>query len=245
MKKYIIGCSGFHYKHWRGSFYPQDLPVKHWFDYYCKHFNTLELNVTFYRFPRLSTLRDWYERAPEDFIFSVKVPRAITHFKKLNNTTQMLGDFYALIREGLQEKTGCVLFQFPPNFSCNEMHVQRLIDCVDPSFQNVAEFRHTSWWNAEVIQRLGQHQIAFCGMSYPEFPQDPIGNTRHLYYRFHGQSELYASDYADDELRKMIAESTSLPGVEECYFYFNNDIRGHAVTNAMRMITYIKHEALS
>ena len=236
MKKFIIGCSGFHYKHWRGKFYPEKLAVKNWFEFYCQHFSTLELNVTFYRFPKLSTLQQWHDRAPDDFIFSVKVPRSITHFKKLNDTSRMVEDFYGLVREGLKEKLGSVLFQFPPNFLASDIHIQRLIESVDPSFENVAEFRHASWWNEHVISKLGERQIAFCGMSHPDFPDSVVGNTGHLYYRMHGRERLYASDYSEQELSDVLDQIDGVPGIKRAYVYFNNDVLGRATENAGTLI---------
>jgi len=234
--KYIIGCSGFHYKHWKGDFYPADLPAKKWFEYYCRYFMTLELNVTFYRFPKLSTLQDWYHKSPRDFIFSVKVPRSVTHFKKLNGTLGMVNDFYGLVREGLQEKLGSVLFQFPPNFSCTEQHMRRIIDNADPSFENVAEFRHSSWWKDDIIKQLGEHQIAFCGMSHPDFPNEVIGNTSHLYYRMHGRDQLYSSGYSPEELKSVLNNIRAMKHIKKAYIYFNNDARGYATRNAERLI---------
>jgi uncharacterized protein YecE (DUF72 family) len=233
---YIIGCSGFHYKHWKGRFYPAELPVKKWFEFYCQHFSTLELNVSFYRFPTLSMLQLWHKRSPDDFLFSAKVPRSITHFKKLNDTSPMVSDFYGLIQQGLQEKLGSVLFQFPPNFSCTEAHIRRIIDSVDPAFENVVEFRHVSWWNKEVIERLGENKIAFCGMSHPDFPDDIIGNTDHLYYRMHGRQQLYASNYSQQELADIIEKIQSMKDVRRAYIYFNNDVNGYATENAKSLL---------
>src|ERR1044072_6786414 len=95
MAKWWIGCSGFHYKHWVGKFYPGDLPQRKWFEFYCEHFDTLELNVTFYRFPQLSSLQSWYKRSPAKFQFAVKAPRAITHYKKFNDIERLISDFYS------------------------------------------------------------------------------------------------------------------------------------------------------
>src|ERR1700747_49503 len=111
--KWFIGCSGFHYKEWKGIFYPEKLPQRKWFEYYSSRFNTLELNTTFYRFPQLGVLQNWYEKSPADFRFSVKAPRLITHYKQFNDSRQLLADFYGTIREGLQDKLGPVLFQLP------------------------------------------------------------------------------------------------------------------------------------
>jgi uncharacterized protein YecE (DUF72 family) len=99
MVKHWVGCSGFHYKHWIDIFYPKGLPQRKWFEYYNQYFNTLELNVTFYRFPQLSFLESWYNRSPDDFCFSVKAPKAITHFKQFNDTQRMVDDFYGTVKK--------------------------------------------------------------------------------------------------------------------------------------------------
>jgi uncharacterized protein YecE (DUF72 family) len=127
MINWHIGCSGFHYKHWRTAFYPDDLPQRRWFEYYSAQFRTLELNVTFYRFPRVTFLKNWYAQASPDFRFSVKAPRTITHFKQFHNTADVLSDFYGSVNEGLQEKLGPVLFQFPPRLACNEERLERIL----------------------------------------------------------------------------------------------------------------------
>src|SRR4026207_988822 len=115
--KWKIGCSGFHYKDWKGIFYPESIPQKDWFKFYSERFNTLELNVTFYRFPVLKSLENWYNISPADFIFSVKVPRLITHYKKFSDCSRLIDDFYNLVIKGLKEKSGPVLFQLPPRFN--------------------------------------------------------------------------------------------------------------------------------
>ncbi len=172
-----IGCSGFHYKDWKGPFYPIDLPQRKWFDFYCEHFNTLELNVTFYRFPQLSFLQNWYQKSPGGFRFAVKAPRAITHYNKFNYTVDMVTSFYDTINSGLQEKLGPVLFQMPPSFSYDEGRLHRIINSLNPSFKNVVEFRHVSWWRDDVYKTLAEHHITFCGMSHPLLPDDVIQNT--------------------------------------------------------------------
>ena len=195
MAKWWIGCSGFHYQHWIGSFYPEDLPKRKWFEFYCEHFHTLELNVTFYRFPQLSFLQSWYKRSPDDFSFAVKAPRAITHYKKFNDTEKLISDFYSTIEEGLQEKLGCVLFQMPPRFDYTEERLEKIINSLDPSFNNVLEFRHESWWQQHVYDKLAKHKITFCGMSHPSLPDEIVQNTSVLYYSMHGVPNLYQSPY--------------------------------------------------
>src|SRR5437868_13191221 len=106
-----IGCSGYHYSSWKEVFYPKDLPQKKWFDFYASRFDTLELNVTFYRFPQLRFLQNWYSISPDGFSFAVKAPRLITHFKQFNECERLLDDFYTTTKEGLAEKLGPLLFQ--------------------------------------------------------------------------------------------------------------------------------------
>src|SRR5215217_6065644 len=102
--RWHIGCSGFHYKHWKDAFYPQKLPQRLWFDHYSSIFNTVEINVTFYRFPQLSFLQNWYDKSAKDFSFSVKAPRLITHYKKFQECDKLLDDFYNTVQKGLKEK---------------------------------------------------------------------------------------------------------------------------------------------
>lgn len=234
-----IGCSGFHYKHWKGSFYPDKLPQTRWFKHYCEHFDTLELNVTFYRFPRLHTLQRWYEDSPVHFRFAVKAPRAITQFKKFIGTERMLNDFYTTVKEGLKEKCGCCLFQMPPNFQYSPDKLERIINSLDPESNNVMEFRHPSWWHEEVFRRLALHNISFCGMSHPDLPSDVIQTSELLYYRFHGNEQLYASKYAESTLQAFATDLNSREDIKSAFVYFNNDINTHAVSNAIELKTML------
>jgi uncharacterized protein YecE (DUF72 family) len=186
MRKWWIGCSGFYYKEWREKFYPKGLPQRKWFEFYCESFNTVELNVTFYRFPKLEALKGWYQRSPEDFTFTVKAPRLVTHYRRFKNAATNIQQFYERVYEGLQEKLGCVLFQLHPAMEYEEETLALIISSLDASFTNAVEFRHNSWWNDAVFKTLRHHRITFCSISYPELPDDIIKTTDTLYYRFHG-----------------------------------------------------------
>ncbi len=234
-----IGCSGFHYKDWKGTFYPEGLPQKKWFDYYCEHFKTLELNVSFYRFPQLSFLRNWYHKAPADFRFSVKAPKAITHFKQFHDSARMISDFYETINDGLREKLGPVLFQMPPKFSYDEERLERIIKNLNPSFNNVAELRHVSWWREDVYQALAENNITFCGHSYPGLPGDVIENTPSVYYRFHGVPKLYRSRYSIEFLQNVVNAVKENPQIKQGWFYFNNAYDAIGVINAKELIGMI------
>ncbi|MBD0333582.1 MAG: DUF72 domain-containing protein, partial [Chitinophagaceae bacterium] len=122
-----IGCSGFYYKEWKEIFYPKGLPQKQWFEYYCQHFSTLEINNTFYRFPELKALQSWYQRSPAHFLFSVKVPKVITHEQKFIGTEELLKQFYDVALQGLGEKLGPILFQLPPHLTYNAEKLHQII----------------------------------------------------------------------------------------------------------------------
>jgi uncharacterized protein YecE (DUF72 family) len=236
MVQWHIGCSGFHYKHWKEIFYPKEVPQRMWFEFYGQHFNTLELNVTFYRFPEVSMLKNWYQKSSADFSFSVKAPRLITHYKKLNDCKKLLSDFYTTVEEGLKEKTGCILFQFPPRFDYTPERLDKIISSLDHQFPNVVEFRHISWWNEEVYHQLGKNKISFSGMSHPLLPDEIIENTSLLYYRMHGVPQLYQSPYTVAHLKKIVKKIESSGKTKKAFIYFNNDIGGNAIRNAREMI---------
>lgn len=235
-----IGCSGFHYAHWKGSFYPEGLAQKRWFGFYAGHFRTLELNVTFYRFPRVAVLGNWYDQAPADFRFSVKAPKAITHYKQFHGTADMLTDFYTTIREGLREKLGPVLFQFSPRFRYEPERLARVLDQLDPGFDNVLEFRHPGWWREEVYSALRQRGVAFCGMSHPELPDEAVATGPVVYYRFHGVPNLYRSFYSDETLAGFVNQLNAKQEVQQAWCYFNNDAAVAAIPNAQTLIHLAK-----
>lgn len=229
-----IGCSGYHYPDWKGIFYP-NVPQRKWFEYYCEHFNTVELNITYYKFPRIDTMRGWYGRSPEKFSFSVKAPRHITHFKKFRDAERMLSDFYEVTKAGLREKLACVLFQFPSNFHYDAERLAGILRALDTSVCNVLEFRHGSWWNPAVYDALWKLGVSFCGMSHPDLPEDLIVTSDTCYYRFHGVPHLYYSSYEAQRLEQVAHEVLNKPGIRHALVYFNNTAEGHAWINARQL----------
>jgi uncharacterized protein YecE (DUF72 family) len=236
MKKWWIGCSGFYYKGWRDVFYPPKLPQRKWFEFYCESFNTVELNVTFYRFPKIESLRSWYSRSPKDFRFTVKAPRLITHYKRFNNAMRETREFYDVVAQGLGDKLGTVLFQLHPGISYTEENLERILETLDASFSNVLEFRHESWWNNNVIASLKQHHLSFCGISYPGLPGQVMKTSEVVYYRFHGEPKLYLSSYSDNELMEKAEAIGKMRSVSDVYAYFNNDIEVAAIFNARKLM---------
>ena len=136
-----------------------------------------------------------------------------------------------------------MLFQMPPNYLYSEERLERILQNLDPAFTNIIEFRHESCWRPDVYKLLALHNISFCGMSHPTLPADVIQNTPNLYYRMHGNQQLYASAYSRQELQdfKQNIEDT---GAEQAFIYFNNDIGGSAIRNATEMIHYLQQRKL-
>ena len=230
--KWRIGSSGFHYPEWKEIFYPKDLPQRRWFEYYCRYFNTIELNVTFYRFPQLKFLEKWYNISPPVFDFSVKAPRLITHYKRFSDVQRLLSDFYGTCRQGLKEKLGGILFQLPAHMMYSKELLNKIINALDPSFLNVLEFRDKSWWKTSVYRELAKNKISFCGISYPLLPDNSVCNSPTAYYRFHGVPDLYYSQYKRKFILKIVEHILNTKKVKQAYMYFNNTATIGAIRNA-------------
>lgn len=237
--KWKIGCSGFYYKEWKELFYPKGLAQKDWFKFYTEHFNTIEINASFYKTPTEKSLEKWYQDSPKDFVFTMKAPRLITHYKQLKDCKTDAADFYHLLNNGLKEKLACVLFQFPPSFSYTEEKLERLLQTLDPNFKNVVEFRHPSWWNENVLIQLAAHHIVFASQSYPkDLPEEVVTNTPTIYYRFHGKPVLYKSTYEVAVLQHFFEQIPAT--TEEVFVYFNNTWGFGAITNANQLQSLVK-----
>lgn len=230
-KNVLIGCSSYNNRFWKGIFYPENLPASKWFDYYCKHFDTYEMNGTFYKFPTLKVMQNWCKKVPEDFVFAVKAPKEITHIKKFIDCEALLSDFYRVCKEGLQEKLGPILFQFPPSYTFTAERLQIIVKSVNTSFNNVIEFRHSSWWNQEVWTTLKENNITFCSVSYPGLPEDILTEFPLLYIRLHGNRKLFYSRYSPEELEILQKQTLNKTG----YIYFNNTASEAGILNALEL----------
>lgn len=232
--QYHIGCSGFYYKEWKALFYPEGLPAKDWFKFYCRHFNTIEINSSFYRKPSLSSLQKWYAESPPEFLFSMKAPRLVTHLKRFQIEQEEINSFYELLESGLREKLATILFQLPPSFSYTPERLDLICSRLDNRRHNVLEFRHASWWQQEVFDRLQQQQLVFCGQSYPgDLPERAISNNELIYYRFHGKPVLYKSEYDPEVLKHTLDEIDKK--ADRAFIYFNNTWGAAALHNSGQM----------
>ena len=235
----FIGCSGFAVGFWKGLFYPENLPSKEYLCFYSKHLNAVEINSTFYRRPRPSTILKWVEETEANFKFFIKIPKTITHLKKLDDTKNETTEFCQYLAENLGTKLAGFLFQLPPSFHYTAENLAKVIATVDKNYLNVVEFRHQSWWNIEVQNSLNENNIVFAGVSIPkDIPNDfIINNNDFAYYRLHGNPEMFKSEYAETELKKLAAEILKFKGTS--YIFFNNTYGTAAIKNALylNMIT--------
>lgn len=228
-----IGCSGYYYSHWKGPFYPATLPKSKWLDYYARHFNTVEINNTFYKMPQEKTIRKWYDTVPEGFVFSLKGFRYITHLKRLTYDMVLLDylDQFMHAAAYLKEKSGPILWQFPGSFKADIAKLEKFCSLLSHDFQHVFEFRDTSWFNDEVYAVLEKYRHTLCIVSAPgNIPEVVRATSSTSYIRFHGQNTWYDSNYSNEDLLAWKQRLEMLP-VEKLFIFFNNDINVFAVYN--------------
>ena len=238
MVQYFVGTSGWHYDDWKGRFYPQEIAKAGWLDFYSRHFNSVELNNSFYRLPSAAALVNWRDLSPQGFIFSVKVSRFITHIKRLKSIGEALHTFLTRV-DLLQDKLGPLLYQLPPNMKRNESNESNLVSFLEvlpKNYKHVIEFRHSSWIDDVIFDLLRKHKIGLCVFNLPDFTCPLEATTDFAYIRLHGSQLLYSSRYSDEELRQWSTRISRIKSkLASIYIYFNNDIAGYAVDNAVTL----------
>jgi uncharacterized protein YecE (DUF72 family) len=235
---YLLGTSGWSYPGWKGRFYPPDLPPSEWLSYYADHFSTVEINMTFYRFPKPETLQGWLEKTPPYFTFTLKANRQITHRKKLRNVKSEVR-YFTILADALREKLGCLLFQLPPSIKIDLELLDEFLLTLSPEHKNVIEFRHESWYDEAVVERLKTRGVTFCTVSSAQVPDTLMESSRVAYFRFHGLTGGYRHKYSDGELSSW-AERIGQSTAEECFVYFNNDYQAHAIDNCLKLAELLK-----
>ena len=228
-----VGTSGWSYNHWVPSFYPPELPRSEWLGHYVSHFDTVELNSSFYRLPFEGMVTGWNRRLPEGFHFVAKGPRRITHVQRLAGVEANLERFLARI-EGVRALR-VLLWQLPPSFRFDPERLEQFLALLPARMRHAFEFRHESWWREETKALLSRFGAAFASISHPRLPNDVVATSDFLYLRFHGTGRrLYDHDYSDSELLEWKARiEPHLPG-RNLYAFFNNDVRAIAPRNAAR-----------
>lgn len=233
--KAYIGTSGYSYPHWKKVFYPEGLKQSEWFDYYLKNFDTVELNVTFYRLPKEDVFFNWYKKAPKSFRFAVKGSRYITHIKRIQNIEAPLKLFKSRV-EKLKEKLGVVLWQLPPRMKKDIKRLEifcKLLKNSKINTRHAFEFRDESWLSDDVYDLLKSYNFAFVISHSPGFPYAEKVTADFIYIRFHGGELLYGSNYSKKELENWALKIKKWQKKDlDIYAYFNNDAYGYAVKNA-------------
>lgn len=233
--KLYIGTSGWSYKHWKEVFYPSDLPHDKWLQYYAERFSTVEINNSFYRLPKRETFEAWRDRTPADFTFAVKASRYITHVKKLTGVEEASLRFFENA-EGLGNKLGPILFQFPANWHANVQRLSDFVDFLPGKYRYSFEFRHSSWFQNEIHSLLREKNIALCIADSPNWPTSFEITAPFTFIRLHGGRILYASEYSNQELLQWSKIITGfLDKKIDVFVYFNNDAYGYAVKNALQL----------
>lgn len=226
-----IGCSGWFYWHLKGSFYPTQMPTNQWFSHYADYFHTVELNAPFYSWPTLRTVETWRVQAEgRDMVYTIKASELITHIKRFEGTKTLIRDF-GYIADLLGPLMGCFLYQLPPSFHYSRARLRNILDQLDHSRRNVVEFRHASWWNADVYAAFEEVGTIFCSSSGPRLPDQVIKTAEDIYVRFHGVERWYRHDYSHEELTDWAQRIRNAEG-KRLWVYFNNDFNGYAVKNA-------------
>jgi uncharacterized protein YecE (DUF72 family) len=232
MQDHFIGCSGYYYPAWKNKFYPQGLAPKQWLQHYSTVFNSVEMNGTFYRQPKPSDLKKYYDATPPDFRFSVKMSRYITHVMKLKDARKVIDEFQDLILNVLQEKLACFLFQMPPGFQFNSETLDHVTGNIPHAPHNVVEFRHLSWWNAATEAMVRSTDITFCNIDFPGLQSYLIYSRERFYMRFHGNPTLFKSSYSTEALEDY---ADKFPRDVPCYIYFNNTATEAGYSNALEL----------
>ncbi|MDQ4148423.1 MAG: DUF72 domain-containing protein [Actinomycetota bacterium] len=229
------GTSGFAFKEWKGTFYPEDLSDRKMLEHYSRRLGSVEINYTFRRMPSESTLQTWREQTPDEFRFTLKAPQRITHFKKLVDAGSDVSEF---VRRGLilGDRLGTILFQLPPTLRFDRKTLVNFLESLPPKIRYCMEFRHKSWKDGEVLDLLSEHSVALCGADTDDEPLDSIPVTApHCYLRLRKQ------EYGQDELDLWAGRVGGvLSAGRDVYCYFKHEGGGVGPKYALRVLEKVK-----
>lgn len=240
MAQVRVGTSGWQYDDWDGSFYPDQVARKRWFEHYASVFPTVEINYSFYRLPRQSTAEGWHDRAPDRFRYAVKGSRYITHNLKLGDGTAEAIDNVTGRLAPLKAFLGVWLWQLPPNLHRDVGRLERFLSLL-PGGDHAVEFRHRSWFDDAVFDTLADHGAACVWVSDRQMPDVRPVTADFVYLRLHGLADdpddRYRYDYSRDELAPLADRlADQVASGRDGWVFFNNDHRARAPANARTMI---------
>lgn len=228
--KVHIGTSGYQYDHWEEVFYPEDIAKKDWFDHYAKHFNTVEINNTFYNLPDSDTVDDWRSSAPNDFLYVVKYSQYGTHMKKLKDPDEHINNFLEPV-ERLKKKLGPILVQLPPGWNKDADRLEEFLKAAPKRHRWAVEFRDPDWLADDVYELLKDHKAALViHDKIDDHPNEITSNW--VYLRYHGPYD--GGNYNNRQLGQILRKIREHrdDGLD-VFVYFNNDQKGYAVQNAL------------
>ncbi len=228
-----IGCSGWNYQHWRERFYPRGCPPARWLGYYARHFDTVEVNATFYRLPTRKAVAGWVEQSPEGFLFAVKASRYLTHIKRLTDLDQGVARFYERLEPLVESpKLGPVLWQLPESFRRDDERLAAALARL-PEGRHCFEFRHESWFHEDVYALLREHGVALVIGDHSRRPfQAHELTTGWTFLRFHHGTRGRNGNYSQRELEEWAERIRGWRTQADVYAYFNNDWNAYAIRNA-------------
>jgi len=237
-----IGCSGWSYPHWRKRFYPEKVPAREHFAFYAQHFNTVELNNSFYRQPSVERFTAWREQAPPGFVFAVKGSRYVTHIKRLAVEQKSI-DLVVDAARGLGDKLGPILFQLQANFRLDLERLERFVAMLPDDVRFTIEFRHDSWLVQPVFELLRSHRIALCIPDHPKMPKSFEITSDFTYIRMHlpPRGLGYGRQALEPWANRVIEWRR---GGLDVFVYFNNDMEGHAVKDAKTLKSLVAGEGV-
>jgi uncharacterized protein YecE (DUF72 family) len=233
-----VGTSGWQYDHWKGVFYPPELRKSEWFGHFSDHFDTVEVNNTFYHLPSEETFDNWSHQAPEGFLYVLKFSRYGSHIKKLKDPADSIGVFLERA-ERLGDLLGPILVQLPPGWSANPRRLAEFLDEAPKRRQWAMEFRNPDWLREEVYEILREHNAALCIHDLIEdHPREVTADW--IYLRFHGAGD--GGDYPHQALSASARRIRDwLDDGLDVHAYFNNDAHGFAIENARGLRRYVEN----
>lgn len=240
----LIGTSGWQYRHWRGTFYPEGVPQARWLEYYAPRFRTVEVNNAFYRLPEAKTFEDWKKRTPSDFVFGVKASRYLTHIKRLRDPAEPVKRLLERANH-LGRKLGPVLLQLPPNLRADLDALDEVLSCFSKSVKVSFEPRHESWFDVDTPSVLERHGAAFCLSDTPE-RKSPYWRTADWgYLRMHAGRARPLPCYGPRALATWAERLAEMwPRTATVYVYFNNDEHACALRDALRFASAVEKAGL-
>jgi uncharacterized protein YecE (DUF72 family) len=227
--KLYVGTSGYSYKEWKGSFYPEDLPAKGMLRYYAERFKTVEINNTFYRMPTESLLEGWAAEAPAEFRFVLKAPQRITHIQRLKDVADPVARLIE-VAAVLGERLGPLLFQLPPNLKKDVERLREFLKVLPARAPAALEFRHSSWFDEEVFGLMRERRIALCIAEAEGDLETPFVSTGEF-----GYIRLRRPEYGDAELKAWV-ERVKGAGWREAFVFFKHEDEGTGPRFAKRFL---------